>query len=100
MSPNPTPTGIEEAARKESTIDWVHRQFGTSKEELREPNVTVDHSCHAIPSQTYKDPGQKDTNIEVNSGKSLWSDEVDNIEAQIHTKITTGGKENKDNWKK
>lgn len=72
-------------------------RFGTSKEELRELNVIVNHSCHEIPSQTYEDSGKNETNIEVDSSRSLWSDEFDDIQTQIGTTITTGDKENEGN---
>ncbi|OIT06931.1 hypothetical protein A4A49_03443 [Nicotiana attenuata] len=49
----PTDQRTDDGANKESTIDWVHRRFGTSKEELRQLNVTINQSCHEIPSQTY-----------------------------------------------
>lgn len=68
-------------------------RFGTSKEELRELNVIVNHSCHEIPSQTYEDSRKKEENIEVNSRRSLWSDEVDDMEAQMGTTVATEGKE-------
>lgn len=48
--PNPNDAGIEEANKKESTIEWVHRKFGTSKEELKQLNATVNHSCQEVPS--------------------------------------------------
>lgn len=78
-STNPIEERIDENARKESTIEWVHRRFVTSKEELRALNVTTNHSCHDIPYQTYDDAGQLEENNEVNSGKALWSDEVESI---------------------
>ncbi|OIT03752.1 hypothetical protein A4A49_12492 [Nicotiana attenuata] len=49
-SPSDVGIGIEEAKENESTIEWVHRRFGTSKEELREMNVTLNHYCHEISS--------------------------------------------------
>ncbi|OIT33577.1 hypothetical protein A4A49_09466 [Nicotiana attenuata] len=70
-SSNPTPSRIqssgdqdveqelEERVNKESTIEWVHRRFGTNKEDLRKLNVTTNHST--IP---------------------LWSDEVEVMDEQ------------------
>lgn len=73
--------GIEEANINESTLDWVHRYFGTSKEELKQLNVTVNHSCQEIPSQTFDDSTlNKVSKNKVTPAKSLWSDEVDNME--------------------
>ncbi|OIT26543.1 hypothetical protein A4A49_24370 [Nicotiana attenuata] len=63
-------------AKKEQTIDWVHRRFGTSKEELRQCNVTANHCCQEIPSQTYGDSEQKEDINEVNSVRIIWSDEI------------------------
>ncbi|OIT36040.1 hypothetical protein A4A49_14819 [Nicotiana attenuata] len=68
---NPTPSGIlakgdqalvkysdhsRDGINKELTIDWVHRRFGTDKEELRQLNV--------------------------NSARTLWSEEVQEIDDQ------------------
>lgn len=47
----------------------MHRRFGTSKEELMQLNVTTNHSCQDIPSQTYGDSGQQEECNEVNSAK-------------------------------
>lgn len=96
-SPILSEAGIDERARKESIIEWVNRRFGTSKEELKELNVTTNHSCHEIPSQTYDDYGKLEDINKVNSGKALWSDEVEYMEAQLGTKNTAEGKKNKDN---
>ncbi|XP_070046536.1 uncharacterized protein [Nicotiana tomentosiformis] len=82
-SPSSIEVGIDEGVNKESTIEWVHRRFGTSKEELRELNVTINQSCHEVPSQTYENSGQLEEHNEVNSRKTLWSDEADEMEAQI-----------------
>ncbi|OIT04544.1 hypothetical protein A4A49_08522 [Nicotiana attenuata] len=38
----PSDQSSDEKANKESTIDWVHRRFGTSKGELRQLNVEDD----------------------------------------------------------
>ncbi|OIT03807.1 hypothetical protein A4A49_14575 [Nicotiana attenuata] len=54
----PSDQSTYERANKESTIDWVHRRFGTRKEELRQLNVTTNQSCQDIPSQTFADSGQ------------------------------------------
>lgn len=72
-------------ARKETIIEWVHKQFGTSKDELRKLNVTTNHSCQDIPSQSYDDTGNLDDGNEVSSKKALWSDEVDNMDGQLGT---------------
>lgn len=86
-----------EEARKESTIEWVHRRFGTNKEELRQLNVTTNHSYQEIPSQTHDDSGQLDEFNEVNSAKALWSDEVEVIDDQQGTTKATGNNEKRDN---
>lgn len=49
--PNLNVIGIEEANKTESTIEWVHRKFTASKEELKKFNVNVNHSCQEIPSK-------------------------------------------------
>lgn len=33
-APNPTNSGIDEANMRESTLKWVHRSFGTRKEDI------------------------------------------------------------------
>ncbi|OIT08020.1 hypothetical protein A4A49_03627 [Nicotiana attenuata] len=76
-APSSIDTRVDDETKKESTIDWVHRRFGTNKEELRQCNVTTNHSCQEIPSQTYEDAGQLEDGNEVNSKKALWSDEVE-----------------------
>ncbi|OIT26693.1 hypothetical protein A4A49_35638 [Nicotiana attenuata] len=90
------------ANEKESKIEWVRRKFGTSKEELKQLNVTVNHSCQEIPSQTFDDSAMnKEINNEVTSTKVLWSDEVDYMEMNYDgsniEKISQGG--GKDNQK-
>lgn len=50
---NPVETRIEEVNKKESNLDWVHRHFGTRKEDMKQLCVTINHSCHEIPSQTF-----------------------------------------------
>ncbi|OIT24585.1 hypothetical protein A4A49_63441, partial [Nicotiana attenuata] len=50
-APNPINYGIEEDNMKDSTLEWVHRRFGANKEEIRQLNVTLNHSCHEIPSK-------------------------------------------------
>ncbi|OIT00903.1 hypothetical protein A4A49_23935 [Nicotiana attenuata] len=92
-SPSDVRIGIEEANKKESTIEWVHRRFGTSKEELREMNVTLNHSCHEIPSQTYDDSKGNEANIEASSGRMLWSDEAEIMEVGKTTNNSTKSKE-------
>lgn len=41
--------------KKELIIEWVRRRFGMSKEERKELNVNVNHSCQDIPSQSIDD---------------------------------------------
>lgn len=60
--PNPVDTGIEEGNKKESPLDWVHRYFGTSKEYMKQINVTINHSFYEIPSQTYENSGKNGEN--------------------------------------
>ncbi|XP_070057234.1 uncharacterized protein [Nicotiana tomentosiformis] len=79
-STNHNVTGIEKGSKKESTIEWVHRRFGTSKEELRELNVTTNHSCHDIPSQSCEDSEDNGVINEANSGEVLLSDEVEKMD--------------------
>lgn len=66
---------------KESTIEYVHKRFGTSKEELRKLNVATNQTCQEVPSQTF-DASVKNnlSNNKVPSRRSLWSDEVKNME--------------------
>ncbi|OIT00445.1 hypothetical protein A4A49_03768 [Nicotiana attenuata] len=91
--PTPIDSGSIEEARKESTIDWVHRRFGTSKEELRQCNVTTNHSCQDIPTQTYEDAELQEDANEVSSRKVLWSEEVDIMEEQQGVKKVMVDKE-------
>lgn len=77
--PNSSVKGVEDENKKKSMIEWVHR-FGTSEEELKNPNVTATHSCQEIPSQTVEDPKKNVANSEITSGNSLWSDGMDNME--------------------
>lgn len=85
--PNPSEARNPEVNKRESTIEWIHRRFGTSKEELRELNVTVNQSCQEVPSQTYEDFKENGANIEVSSGTALWGDEVAIMEADIDTNL-------------
>ncbi|OIT00548.1 hypothetical protein A4A49_05511 [Nicotiana attenuata] len=87
---------LEERVNKESTIEWVHRRFGTSKEELRQLNVTTNQSRQDIPSQTYGDSGQLDDLNEVNSAKPLWSDEVEVMYEQLRLAKARVDKEKED----
>lgn len=82
---------------KEYTIDWVHRRFDTSKEELRQLNVTINHSCQEIPSQTYPESGKLEDLDKVNSTKGLWSDAVKIEDDQLDKTKTIGSKVNVDN---
>nr|XP_016515100.1 PREDICTED: uncharacterized protein LOC107831823 [Nicotiana tabacum] len=95
--PNPSVTGIEETNKRESTLEWVHRRFGTSKEELREMNVVVNHSCHDVPSQTYDDSKDIEENNEVRSGGALWSDEVEIMENEASINLSNRNKEERGN---
>ncbi|OIT31204.1 hypothetical protein A4A49_20499 [Nicotiana attenuata] len=63
-SPTPVGIGIDEAYKKECTIEWVHRRFGTSKKEFGELNVTVNQSYQEVPSQAYEGFNEKGANIE------------------------------------
>lgn len=45
-APNPADTGIVEA--KESIIEWVTRRFGANNEDLKQLNVTSNHSCQEV----------------------------------------------------
>lgn len=76
---------------------WVHRRFGTSKEDLREMNVTVNHSCHEIPSQTYDDSKYIEANIEVSFGTTLWSDDVEIMENETNSNLSPKSKEERHN---
>ncbi|OIT21306.1 hypothetical protein A4A49_37543 [Nicotiana attenuata] len=96
-TPIPIDSRIDVDAKKENTIDWVHRTFGTNKEELRQCNVTTNQSCQEIPSQTYDDAGQLEDRNEVSSRNVLWSNEVEVMEAKMGSKIPTEGKENRGN---
>lgn len=60
--PNPTNSGIKEDNMRESTLERVQKRFGTNKEELRQLNVHVNHSCQEIPSQTFE---ESDKNGEI-----------------------------------
>ncbi|OIT19893.1 hypothetical protein A4A49_41476 [Nicotiana attenuata] len=61
--------------KKEATINWVHRTFGTNKEELMQMNGTTNNSC--------QESGQLEEFHELNSAKTLWSDEVELMDNQI-----------------
>lgn len=85
-SPNLSGTRIVDAAIMERMVDWVKRRFGTSKEVH---NVTLYHSCQKVPYQTFVDSPKS---IGATKGdKSLWSDEVleleDNSEATTSTRV-------------
>ncbi|OIT39143.1 hypothetical protein A4A49_02937 [Nicotiana attenuata] len=90
---------LEERVNKESTIEWVHRRFGTSKEELRQLNVATNQSCQDIPSQTYGDSGQVDDFNEVNSAKPQWSEKVEVMDEQLRLAKARVDKEKEDNNK-
>ncbi|OIT05236.1 hypothetical protein A4A49_01709 [Nicotiana attenuata] len=90
----PKDQNFEERVNKESNINRVHRRFGTSKEELKQLNVTTNHSCQEIPSQTHEDSGKIDELNEVNS-KNLWSDEVEVLESQQVEEQVIGSNANK-----
>ncbi|OIT33309.1 hypothetical protein A4A49_09719 [Nicotiana attenuata] len=60
-SPNPNATRIKDATIKESMVDWVQRSFGAHKEAL---NVTLNHSCQEIPSQTLVESPRDNTQLE------------------------------------
>ncbi|OIS97192.1 hypothetical protein A4A49_19961 [Nicotiana attenuata] len=79
-SPNPRSSRIEETNKKKFTIEWVHRRFGTSKEELKELNFTVNHSCQDIPSQSIDDSEKNVATNEIYSSRSLCSDELELME--------------------
>lgn len=96
-SPSLIGIGIDEVNKKESIIEWVHRRFGTSMEELREMNVTGNHSCQEIPSQTYDDSKEHGTNIEVSYGTTLWSDEVEIVENDTNENLSPKSKEESHN---
>ncbi|OIT34769.1 hypothetical protein A4A49_14090 [Nicotiana attenuata] len=61
----PVDTRTDVETRKENTIYWVHRRFGTNKKELRQCNVTTNKSWQDIPSQTHEDSGHIDELNEV-----------------------------------
>ncbi|OIT34864.1 hypothetical protein A4A49_06449, partial [Nicotiana attenuata] len=88
----PSDQSTDEKANKESTIDWVHRRFGTSKEELRQLNVTTNQSCQDMSSQTFADSGQLENLDEINSTKAGGSDAIEVEDDQIGTTKTTGDK--------
>ncbi|OIT02537.1 hypothetical protein A4A49_18734 [Nicotiana attenuata] len=67
----PSDQSSYEKANKKSIIDWVHRRFGTSKEELRQLNETTNQSCQDIPSQTFADSGQLENLDEIKSTKAI-----------------------------
>ncbi|OIT24584.1 hypothetical protein A4A49_29779 [Nicotiana attenuata] len=67
-APNPINYGIEEDNMKDSTLEWVHRQSDKNGEIQ-----------------------------EVNSGRPLWSDEVEVMEDQTGTKTSAGMEENMSN---
>ncbi|OIS96381.1 hypothetical protein A4A49_42422 [Nicotiana attenuata] len=73
----PSDQSTDERANKESTIDWVHRRFGTSKEELRQLNMTTNQSCQDMSSQTFADSGQLENLDEINSTKVVGSDAIE-----------------------
>lgn len=75
----------------------MQRWFGTSKEELRQCNVTTNHSCQEIPSQTYEDIGQLEDGNEVSSKKVLWGDEIEVMEAELGSNNKTVRKEDRGN---
>ncbi|OIS99687.1 hypothetical protein A4A49_25797 [Nicotiana attenuata] len=73
----PSDQSTDEKTNKESTIDWVHRRFGTRKEELRQLNVTKNQSCQDMSSQTFADSGQLENLDEINSRKAGGSDAIE-----------------------
>ncbi|OIT28931.1 hypothetical protein A4A49_34955, partial [Nicotiana attenuata] len=80
LSPKSTGSGIEMAARrvKKEAVEAANK----------ENNVK--------PSQTgIQSPGVKEERNEVNSRKTLWSDEADEMEAQIGSTNATGDMEDK-----
>ncbi|OIS96968.1 hypothetical protein A4A49_18465 [Nicotiana attenuata] len=94
-STDPKGQNLEEGINRESTIEWVHRRFGTSKEELRQLNVPTNHSCQEVPSQLYGDSGQNEEGNEVNSTKVSWGEEVESMEDQNDARKTKENKEEK-----
>ncbi|OIT03890.1 hypothetical protein A4A49_10371 [Nicotiana attenuata] len=68
----PSDQSTDEKANKESTIDWLHRRFGTSKEELRQLNL--------------------ENLDEINPTKVVGSDEIEVEDDQIGMTKTTGDK--------
>ncbi|OIT36101.1 hypothetical protein A4A49_10446, partial [Nicotiana attenuata] len=90
----PSDQSTDEKTNKESTIDWVHRIFGTSKEELRQLNVTTNQSCQDMSSQTYADSGQLENLDEINSRKAGGSDAIEVEDDKIGTTKTTGVRDN------
>ncbi|OIT31045.1 hypothetical protein A4A49_39323, partial [Nicotiana attenuata] len=88
----PSDQSTDEKANKESTICWVHRRFGTSKEELRQLNVTTNQSYQDMSSQTFADSGQLENLDVINSTKVVGSDAIKVEDDQIGTTKTTGDK--------
>lgn len=60
-------------------------------------NVTTNHSCQEIPSQTHEESGQPEKLHELNSAKTLWSDKVELMDNQIGAIQSKGDKEKRDN---
>ncbi|OIT18961.1 hypothetical protein A4A49_42929, partial [Nicotiana attenuata] len=82
----PSDQSTDEKTNKESTIDLVHKRLGTSKEELRQLNVTTNQSCQNMSSQTFADSGQLENLDEINSTKAGGSDV---IELQLNVTLKT-----------
>lgn len=59
-------------------------------------NVTTNHSCQDIPSQTYGDSGQQEECNEVNSAKVSWGEEVEAMDDQKGVTKVMEDKEEKD----
>ncbi|OIT27581.1 hypothetical protein A4A49_38450 [Nicotiana attenuata] len=94
---NPINARIEKANMKESTLEWVHRRFGANKQEIRQLNVTLNNSYHEIPSQTFEESNKIGEVQEVNSGRRLWSDEVELMDDPTSEKTSSGMEESRSN---
>lgn len=79
--PTASGTELKGPATKETTASWVQRSFGTQKPVL---NVTLNHSCQEIPSQTFGDLPNS-----TRGDTKLYSDEVQQSECnpQVNTSL-------------
>ncbi|OIT29626.1 hypothetical protein A4A49_16249 [Nicotiana attenuata] len=95
--PNPTTSGNEKANIRESTLECVHRNFGTNKEELRRLNVPVNHLCQEIPSQTFEESDKngeiEEATVEGDPVEDSGNAQVENVPTKVIDDIVRSNQE-------